>query len=273
MSDSAWTENSADHAPLVAWREIWGARELVGFFAARDLKVRYKQAVFGVLWVVVQPVVMVAGFSLAFDRLAHVGTGGLPYPVFAFVGLICWNYISQCVGRGSEVLVINPALVSKVYIPRLVAPIASVLPGLVDFGVALILLVPLCAVYGVRPGPQILFLPVLVVLLVLTAAGPVMLLAALNVRFRDVRQIVPPLLQAMLFFSPVAYAANGLRGIASLAYALNPAVAPLDLARWCLIDGAWPGWRLAVSLASMVVVTGGSLVYFQRAQRWFADVI
>lgn len=271
--DQHWTENRSHGDPLLPWGEIWGARELVGFFGIRDLRVRYKQAVFGVLWVVVQPLVTVAAFTLAFNRLAHVSTAGVPYPVFALAGLLGWTYISQCVARGSEVLVVNPALITKVYIPRLVAPIASLLPGLVDLGVGLVLLAILCLFYGTAPSAALLLLPVWLILLVLTAFGPVLLLAALNVRFRDVRHVVPPLLQAMLFVSPVAYSSSGLKGTGSLLYALNPAVGTLNFGRYTLVGAAWPGWQLGVSVLSMLALAVGSLVYFQYAQRSFADVI
>jgi ABC-2 type transport system permease protein/lipopolysaccharide transport system permease protein len=235
--------------------------------------VRYKQAIFGVVWVVVQPVVTVAAFTLAFDRLAHVETSGLPYPVFALVGLLGWTYISQCVGRGSEVLVTNPALITKVYIPRLVAPLASLLPGMVDLAVGLVLLAVLCVASSVSPTPALLLLPVWLIMLVLTAAGPVLLLAALNVRFRDVRYVVPPLLQAMLLLSPVAYSSAGLQGSGKLLYALNPTVGTLEFGRFTLLGAPWPGWQLAVSVPMMLTITLLGLLYFQRSQRFFADVI
>jgi ABC-2 type transport system permease protein/lipopolysaccharide transport system permease protein len=202
-----------------------------------------------------------------------VDSGGLPYPVFALAGLVAWTYVSQCVARGSEVLVANPALVSKVYIPRLTAPVASLLPGLVDLAVGLVLLGLVCLGYGIGPGPQVLLLPVWVLLLLVTALGPVLVLAALNVRYRDVRHVVPPVLQALLFLSPVAYSAEGLNGSGRLLYGLNPVVGPLALGRWILVDGPWPGWQLAVSIASSLALALGGLLYFQQAQRSFADVI
>jgi ABC-type polysaccharide/polyol phosphate export permease len=171
------------------------------------------------------------------------------------------------------VLVINPALITKVYIPRLIAPVASLLPGMVDLGVGLVLLALLCVVFGVAPGLSLLLLPVWFVMLVLTAAGPVLLLAALNVRYRDVRHIVPPLLQAMLFLSPVAYSSNGLAGSSKLVYALNPTVGALEFGRYTLVGARWPGWQLGVSLVTMLALAAIGLVYFQRSQRSFADVI
>ena len=270
---AGWTETRAERPPLLQWREIWAARELVAFFALRDFRVRYKQAAVGLAWVVVQPLVTVAAFTLAFNRIASVNSYGLPYPVFALAGLLGWTYISQCVSRGSEILVANPALVSKVYFPRLVAPIASLLPPLVDLLVGLGLLAVLCLVYRTAPSLGLLLLPVWVLVLVLTAVGPVLLLAALNVRFRDVRYVVPPALQALLFISPVAYSGETLQGAARVLYSLNPAAGALELGRFVLVDGPWPGWSLAVSLGSATVIAVVALLYFQRAQRSFADYI
>jgi ABC-2 type transport system permease protein/lipopolysaccharide transport system permease protein len=273
VTTQPWTENRSGGGPLLPWREIWAARELVGFLGLRDVQVRYKQAVLGIAWVVLQPLVTVAAFTLAFDRLANVSSSGLPYPVFALAGLLGWTYISQSVARGSEVLVANPALVTKVYIPRLVAPVATLIPGLVDLGVGIVVLGVLCLVYGVAPSAALLLLPVWLLVLVITAIGPVLLLAALNVRFRDVRHIVPPLLQAMLFLSPVAYSSRALSGSAEYLYALNPTVGALEMGRFVLVGGAWPGWPIAVSLASALAFAVGGLLYFQSAQRSFADVI
>lgn len=275
MSDRqvAWTENRADGRALVPWRELWGARELLAFFALRDLRVRYKQAALGVVWVIAQPVFTVAAFTLAFDRLADVDTRGVPYPVFAIAGLLTWTYFSQCVGRGSEVLVSNPALVTKVYIPRLVAPLASLIPPLVDLAVGLVALVAMCIFWSVAPTLAVLLFPLWLASVVVAAAGPVLVLAALNVRFRDVRHVVPPLLQIMLFVSPVAYPATSLRGLTRFVYALNPAVGPVELARYVLIGGEPPGPSIVVSFVSAVCLAVAGLVYFQSAQRHFADVI
>lgn len=268
-----WTENRSEGTPLLSGRELWSARELVGFFALRDFRVRYKQAVVGVAWVVVQPLVTVAAFTLAFQRIAPVASYGIAYPVFALSGLLGWTYISQSISRGSEILVSNPALVSKVYFPRLVAPIASLLPPLVDLFVGLGLLTVLCAVYHAAPSSALLLLPLWLALLVLTAVGPVLLLAAANVRFRDVRYVVPPALQAFLFISPVAYSGTNLVGTSRFLYSLNPAAGALELGRFVLVDGPWPGWGLGVSAASSTVLAVIGLLYFQRAQRSFADYI
>jgi ABC-2 type transport system permease protein/lipopolysaccharide transport system permease protein len=229
--------------------------------------------VVGVAWVLIQPLITVAAFTLAFQRIAQVDSHGIPYPVFALSGLLGWTYISQCVSRGSEVLVANPALISKVYFPRLLAPIASLLPPLVDLAVGLVLLAVLTMVYGVAPSATLLLLPLWLLVLVFTALGPDLLLAALNVRYRDVRYVVPPALQAFLFLSPVAYSSASLEGGSRVLYALNPAAGALEFGRFVLVHGPWPGWQLGVSLASAALLAVTGLLYFQRAQRSFADYI
>ncbi len=268
-----WTENAASGGRLFPWEELWRARELVTFFAQRDVKVRYKQAVLGVAWVLLQPIVTVAAFTFVFDRLADVDTGGLPYPVFALAGLLGWNYISQCISKGSEVLVGNSAMITKVYFPRVLAPVASLLPPMLDLLVGLGLLALLALAYGVTGGLALLLLPLWLLALAVTALGPVLFLAALNVRYRDVRQVNAPLLQALLFLSPVAYSAAALEGLPRFLYALNPASGAVELGRFVLLDARWPGLPLAVSSAVALALAVTGLVYFQRAQRYFADVI
>jgi ABC-2 type transport system permease protein/lipopolysaccharide transport system permease protein len=268
----AWTVISA-RAPLVDWSELWQAREIVGFFALRDLRIRYKQAVLGAAWVMIQPLAMVAAFTLVFDRVASVDTHGVPYGAFALAGLIGWTYVTQCIGRGSEVLVSNPSLITKVYFPRLTAPLSSLLPPLVDLGVGLVILAVVCAVQGIAPTIGLLLLPVWVLLLALTALGPTCFLAAVNVRFRDARQIVPTALQILLFLSPVAYSAASLDGVARYAYALNPAVGVLEMGRFVLVGGPWPGTVLAVSLVVAVLLDVLGIRYFVASSRAFADVI
>jgi ABC-2 type transport system permease protein/lipopolysaccharide transport system permease protein len=215
----------------------------------------------------------VVAFTAVFDRLVDVPSAGLPYPVFALAGLLAWTYLTACISRGSEVLVNTPALVEKVYFPRLIAPLASLLPPLVDL---LVGLGPAGrAVPGLRrrAGPQLLLLPFWLALLMLTALGIVCVLAALNVRYRDVRQVVTPALQVLLLVSPVAYSYSTVSGTTGLLIALNPVVGALELGRWVLIGADWPGWPLLVSIGSCLLVAVGGVLYFQRAQRSFADVI
>ena len=268
-----WRENGGRGLAQPAGRTLWRSRELIGFFALRDLRVRYKQATLGVVWVLLQPLATVVIFTLVFSRLARVASEGVPYPLFALVGMVVWTYLSGAVIRGSESLVGNPELVTKVAFPRVAAPAAAVLPGLVDLLVSLVPVLVLLLVYGRRPGWAALTLPLWLVLAVLCSFGFSLWLAALNVRFRDVRQALGPLLQILLFASPVAYPSSLVPGWAGLGYALNPAVGLIGVARWSLLGTPWPGWPLAVSVAVVLLVLGSGLVYFQRASRWFADVI
>jgi len=223
--------------------------------------------------VLLQPIMTVSAFTLVFQRLAHVDTQGLPYPVFALSGLLTWTYLSQCISRGSEVLVGNTSLITKVYFPRVIAPLSSLAPPLLDLAVGLALLLIACLAFGVAPGLGLLLLPVWLLLLGLSTVGVVCFLSALNVRFRDVRQIVAPLLQALLFLSPVGYSSQSLHGLVRLSYALNPAVGALELGRFVLVGAPWPGLSLLVSATSAFVLSTAGLIYFQRAQRSFADVI
>jgi len=272
-SPDGWVENSPSASRRIDWRELYDFRELVGFFALRDVKVRYKQASLGVAWVVLVPLMTVGAFTVAFDRLVDVPSDGLPYPVFALSGLLAWNYLSQCIAQGSEVLVRSPELINKTYFPRMLAPLASLLPPLVDLAVGLLVLVLLCAVHGVRPSLALLLLPVWLLLLVLTALGPVLLLAAANVRFRDVRHVVAPGLQALLFLSPVAYAATDLSGAARVLYACNPAVGALEVGRWVLVGASPPGPTTLVSVGVAAGLTAIGVLVFHRSSASFADVI
>jgi len=272
-TSTGWVENRAGRSWAVDWPELWRSRQLVGYFALRDVRVRYKQASLGVAWVVLVPLATVAAFTVGFQRLTSVPSDGLPYPVFALAGLLTWTYLSQCIAQGSEVLVRSPELINKTYFPRLLAPVAALLPPLVDLAVGLGVLALMCVLYGVSPSPALLLLPAWLLLLVLTALGPVLLLSAANVRFRDVRHAVSPALQAALFLSPVAYAATGLRGWHRSVYALNPAVGALDVGRWVLVGGSRPEASSLVSVLVAAVLAVAGLLVFQRSSRSFADVI
>lgn len=256
-----------------AWRTLWQARDLIRFLTLRDLRVRYKQAGLGVIWVLVQPVATVVVFTLVFSRLARVGSDGIPYPLFALSGLIGWTYFASAVSRGSEALAGNPELVTKVAFPRLAAPAAAMVPPLVDLAVSLLLVGALLIYYRVAPGWGLLAVPIWLAFAVLVAFGVSLWLCALNVRFRDVRQALAPLLQVWLFASPVGYPSSLLSGWHGLIYGLNPMVGVIGLARWSLVGAPWPGWPLASSLASGAGLLIGGLSYFRRAQRSFADVI
>jgi ABC-type polysaccharide/polyol phosphate export permease len=269
-----WTENSA--APGSSWAIapiLWRHRGLIGYLAWRDLKVRYRQATLGILWVLVQPVATVVIFTFVFDRLAGIDSDGIPYPLFALAGMVTWTYFSTAVSRGSEVLVGNPNLVTKVYFPRVVAPAAGLVSPALDMAVSMTLLAGLLVYFGVWPGLPLLAAPLWALLLLGTTLAFSLWLSALNVRYRDVRHALAPVLQLWLFASPVAYPAALLSGWTQYVYAINPMVGILELGRWSLVGGPWPGWPLAVSLASASLVLATGLVYFRRAEPTFADVI
>ena len=269
-----WQHNSAragSRTPV--WVSLWRSRDLLAFFALRDLRVRYKQAALGVAWVLLQPIASVAIFTVLFGRLADIGSEGAPYPLFALVGFVVWTYFYSATVRASEVFVSNPALVTKVYFTRIAAPAGAVLPPLVDLAVAMVLVGCLYLYYGLEPSWRLLAVPVWLMLLVLTAFGPAVFLSALNVRYRDVQQAVGPAMQVWFFASPIAYPSSLLADRAELAYALNPMVGVIGLARWSVLGTPWPGWPLAVSAGTAAVILVGGVSYFRRSERYFADVI
>jgi lipopolysaccharide transport system permease protein len=269
-----WIENrpSKGFRPLDL-RELWAYRELAAFLSLRDLKVRYKQAILGAGWAVLQPLAAAAVFTLVFDRLAGMPSDGLPYPLFAFVGVSVWTYFAGSVTKATQVLVQNTALVSKVYFPRLIAPIASVLPGLLDLLISLSLLVVLLPLYGASTGWTGLAAPLWLVPLVTAALGVGLWLGTLNVSYRDVNQGVTLLIQLWLFVSPVVYPASQVPERWRLIYFINPVAGPIEGFRWSLLGAPWPGPGVLVSFASAAVVLIGGVLYFLRMERRFADVI
>ncbi len=269
-----WRENAAGPGPTTAvWVSLWRARDLIGIFAMRDIRVRYRQAVLGVLWVLLQPLASVLIFTLVFSGLAKISSEGVPYPLFALVGMMVWIYFSTAILRGSQVFVGNPELVTKVAFPRITAPAAAMLPPLVDVAVTMLLVFLLLIVYGVPLSWRVLLTPVWLLLLTLAAFGLTLWLSALNVRFRDVQNAIGTVVQIWLFASPVAYPSTLLSGWPELLFALNPLTGILGLARWSLLATPWPGWPLAISSATVLAILGSGLVYFRRNERYFADVI
>jgi len=253
--------------------ELWRYRELVTFLAVRDVKVRYKQAVFGGVWAIVQPLAGAAIFTVVFGQVADLPSDGIPYLVFTFAGFALWTYLSTSVNTARASLISNSSLITKVYFPRLAAPLASVLPALIDLGVALVVLAVLAYAAGVAPGIAVLTAPLFLVGTVVVAFGTGTLLAALTVQYRDLQQVFTILVQLWLFASPVAYSSSLIHDRWRWAYALNPMAGVLDGWRWSVLGGPPPGWELLVSaaVAGVLLVTG--LLVFQRNERRFADVI
>lgn len=272
--DWPWVENPQRGNRLAAaLRELLHYRELVVFLALRDLQVRYKQATFGLAWAVLQPLAGALALTLVFRRLGHVSSDGLPYLVFAFLGYAVWTYLSSAVTAANQSLVANSALVTKVYFPRLAAPLAAVLPGVVDLLVALVITGVMMAVEGIAPGPALLALPVLLVVLVALALGIGLFLAALNVTYRDAHFVSGLLLQLWFFLTPVAYPSSLVPDRWQWLYHLNPMAGIVDGFRWSVLDGPAPGSEVVLSAVVVVVVGGLGLRYFLRSERRFADVI
>jgi lipopolysaccharide transport system permease protein len=255
-------------------RDVWEYRELLYFLVWRDVKVRYKQTVLGAAWAILQPVMTMLVFSVFFGRLAKVPSDGIPYPVFAFTALLPWQLFAYALSESSNSLVSNQNLITKVYFPRLVIPIAAVLAGLVDFAIAFVVLLGLMLYYGIVPTAAVALLPLFMVLAVTTALAVGLWLSALNVKFRDVRYTIPFLTQFWMFATPVAYPSSLVPEPWRALYGLNPMAGVVEGFRWALLGKAQgPGPLLAVSVAAVVVLLVGGLMYFRRTESTFADVV
>lgn len=271
-----WTENRPRTRGGLSQgflREVWARRELVFFLALRDYKLRYTQAVLGVAWVLLQPLVAAAIFYGIFRQVLDAPSDGVPYLAFVYPGLALWSYLSQAVSSASESLAEHAGLVTKVYFPRLVAPAASVLPGLVDLAVALAVLGVLIPVYGITPSLALLSLPLWILLAVAVALGVGLWLSALNAQYRDVRYGLSFVLQIWFFASPIAYSSSVVDGAWRYIYALNPVTGLIDGFRWSLVDAHAPGAEDLLSLAVTLAILATGLLYFLRVERRLADVI
>lgn len=257
----------------VRLHELWEFRELLFFLVWRDVKVRYKQTALGMAWAVLQPVMTMVVFSVFFGRLAHIGTDGVPYPVFVYCALLPWQLFAYALSEASNSVVTNQRLLTKVYFPKLILPLASVLVGLVDFAVSGVVLLGLMAWYGISPGSGIWTIPVWTLLAVTTAVAVSLWLAALNVRYRDVRYTLPFLTQLWLFVTPVAYPSSLVREGWRVLYGLNPMVGVVDGFRWALVGGPWPAATVAASSGAVLVILVSGLFYFRRTERTFADIV
>lgn len=254
--------------------ELWEYRELLYFLTWRDIKVRYKQTVLGVLWAIIQPFFTMVIFSLFFGKLAKIPSDGIPYPIFAYAALVPWTFFANGLNQSSNSLVGGARLVQKVYFPRLVIPISSVMAGVVDFILAFSVLIIMMLFYGVMPTYNMIWLPFLLLLALVTALGVGFWLSAMNVQFRDVRHTVPFITQIWLFATPIAYPSSLLSESWQLVYALNPMVGVVEGFRWALLGAETaPGLMMIVStlLAGLIFISG--LFYFRRMEKTFADVI
>lgn len=256
------------------WRDLWHYRELLGFLAWRDIKVRYKQAVLGVAWAVIQPAVQTFLLTFVFGKLAKMPSGGVSYPLLVLAGLLPWQLFSSAFSGAGNSLVGNAHLISKVYFPRLIVPFSALAVALVDLGILLALTLPYAFLSGVWPTWRLLLLPLFIALALLIALGAGLWITALTVKYRDFRFIAPFILQIGIFVTPVGYRTDFLPNWRAW-LALNPLSAAVEGFRWCMLGGTTefyvPG--LAISLATAAFLLGTGLWYFRKTERQFADVV
>ncbi|MGI8898185.1 MAG: ABC transporter permease [Pyrinomonadaceae bacterium] len=265
--------------PASSWssiglKELWAYRELLYFLVWRDVKVRYKQTALGAVWAIIQPFMMMVVFSLFFGYLAKVPSDGIPYPIFTFCALLPWQLFAHALTESSNSLVANERLITKVYFPRLVVPIAAVLGGIVDFAVAFVILLVMMLYYGIVPTWALVTLPGFILLATMTALGVGLWLSALNVQYRDVRYTIGFLIQIWLFATPVAYSSSLVPERWRPLYGLNPMAGVVEGFRWALLGkSSPPGALLAVSIAVVILILIGGLYYFRRMEQQFADLV
>jgi lipopolysaccharide transport system permease protein len=258
----------------IDFRSLWQYRELLYFLIWRDVKVRYKQTIIGMAWVVLQPVLTMIVFTLVFGRFARIPSDGMPYPVFIFAALLPWNLFASSLGRGGDSVVQHANLISKVYFPRLILPIAGVMSPMIDFGVAFVVLIAMMAAYGIAPGAGILALPLFVLLAMLTALAVSLWTSALNVRYRDVGHAIPFVIQLWMFASPVAYPVSIVPERWRLLYSLNPMAGVIEGFRWALLGKENFDAQVAVvSTLAVVMLLVPAAIFFRNTERTFADLI
>jgi len=255
-------------------RDLWQYRELLYFLTWRDIKVRYKQTVLGAAWAIIQPFFTMVVFSLFFGQLAKVPSDGIPYPIFSYAALVPWTFFANGLNQSSNSLVGSANLITKVYFPRLVVPLSAVISGVVDFVLAFAVLLGMIAFYGRWPTSAVIWLPLLLLLALVTALGVGLWLSAMNVQFRDVRYAVPFLIQFWMFATPIAYPSSLLAQPWRTIYALNPMVGVVEGFRWALLGiQTSPGPVIIVSaLAALATLVSGAF-YFRRMEKTFADVV
>jgi homopolymeric O-antigen transport system permease protein len=261
--------------PRLDVAELWAYRELFGILVWRDLKVRYKQTAIGAIWAVFQPVLIAAVYTIVFGRFAKFPSGDIYYPVFVFAGLLPWQYFASSISSGATSLVTNVSLVTKVYFPRVLLPVSAVAVPIVDLALGCVVLAVLMAIWGPMPAwPEVLFAPAFLGLAVLTAVGVVLLLSAVNVRYRDVPHAIPVFLQVLPLLSGVPFAIDQAPEKWQWILSLNPLTSVVSGWRWCILGSAEPEWgqvALSVAVALVLVVVG--LAYFRRSEPRFADMI
>lgn len=256
------------------WRDLWRYRELFYFLAWRDILVRYKQTVIGVAWALIRPLLTMVVFSIVFGKLAKLPSEGAPYPLLVFAGMLPWQLFANALGECSNSLIENANLVSKVYFPRLIVPVSAVIVSFVDFMFSGIILLGLMIWFDFLPSWKIITLPIFVAVTFMASVGGGLWLAALNVKYRDFRYIVPFIIQFGLYISPVGFTSSIVPEKWRLLYSLNPMVGAIDGFRWAILEGSdfyLPGFLLSCLLVVFLLITG--VQYFRRMERTFADII
>ncbi len=254
-------------------RELWRYRDLAYQIAARDVTVRYRQTALGAAWAVLQPIGFMVVFTLFFGNLAGVSSDGFPYALFSLAALVPWTYFANAMLLGSESLVSNSALVSKIYFPRIFMPAGAIAAGLVDLAISLVILFAIVLVWGVVPPLAVLVLPLLIAIMLATAVGVTAALSAINVRYRDVRYVIPFAIQMWLFATPIAYPSSLLSEPWRVLSAINPMVGVVEGFRWAVLGASAPLAQIGVSAAAAAVLLVAGLAYFDRVERGFADFI
>lgn len=259
---------------VLAPRELWRYRDLAFQIAARDITVRYRQTALGAAWAVLQPVGFMVVFTLFFGKLAGVSSDGLPYALFSLAALVPWTFFSTVLTLAADSLVMNTALVSKIYFPRIFIPAGALAAGLVDLAISLVILFAIVLIWGYAPGVQVLVLPLLIGCMLIATLGVGAALAAINVRYRDIRYVVPFAIQMWLFLTPIAYPSSLLSQPWQTISAINPMVGVVEGFRWSVLgSGDAPLALIGVSAASAVALLVAGLAYFDRVERTFADLI
>jgi lipopolysaccharide transport system permease protein len=257
------------------WRDLWRYRELFFFLAWRDILVRYKQTVIGIVWALGRPLITMLVFTLVFSKLAKLPSEGVPYPILVFAALLPWQFFSSAFSGAGDSLISNAGMISKVYFPRLVVPASAVIVSFADFFISGIILVGLMIWYGFAPNLRMLTLPLFIFVAFAAAMGAGLWIAALNVKYRDFRIIVPFVVQFGLYISPVGFSSNIVPEKWRLLYSINPMVGVIDGFRWAILGGNtqlyWPGFFLSLSLVLVILITG--IYYFRKTEKTFADVI
>jgi lipopolysaccharide transport system permease protein len=257
----------------VDFKELWAYRELIGAFTMRDVKLRYKQTGLGIAWAVLQPLLTMVIFTIFFGGLAHIPSDGVPYPLFVLSALLPWTLFAEGLTRSTTTMVTNANIMTKVYFPRLIMPIASIISPLVDFAVSFIILLAMMVYYGVAPTLNVIFLPLFILLALATSLGVGLWLSALNVKYRDFQYTVPFLIQIWMFASPVVYSSSLVPASLRVWYGLNPMAGVIEGFRWALLGNGTPSAMILVSVGMVIVLLVSGMFYFRRMEQYYADIV